>query len=123
MKINFTQLLLDLDGKPLKEAAPMLQDDGSTKIEVKTITLDSACSLALVAPDRQGGRPTPEEKKIECWQLALKIHNSTRDVELESKEVALIRERVARNPSPLIVGQVRDMLEDPEKGKESKSDS
>lgn len=100
MKIQFNQILKDLDGENMQEATPKGNKD---------LTLKSACVNALFV-ELQDER-TSGKDKLERYALALKIHNSNDEVELKVEEFALLKNRVGKLYLPLIVGRVYEIIE------------
>lgn len=96
MKIDFTTVLTDLEGKPiLKGEVP--------------ITLKEAALEALLAtfPNDQDGANTGKGK-FERFQLALKCEGTA---ELSVEEVATIKKRIGEAWGSLIVGRAWGLLE------------
>ncbi len=112
MKIDFTQKLVNLRGKPLKH------NDKDDK-EVQT-TLRDVCSEAMLAvtdkDKNEGGKA-----RYERWELAGKIINTGNVVELKTEEISTIKERVGMIYGPAIVGPVYDLLEKKEEIKGDKN--
>jgi len=98
MKIDFKQQLTNkLTGNPIYK-----DETGKEGVDLSYI-----CVEALLATIQ--GEQIDGNKKLELWNLANKIHNS--EVDLTVEEVALIKERVGKVFSQLIVGTVYDALE------------
>jgi len=98
MKINVDQVLKNLDGSNLKD---------SVNGEVVDAILQTALINAILAPSKDDNGVT----KIQKYELARKIYKGG-EVELTSEEITVCKKAVeATYPSPLIVGQVVEMLE------------
>lgn len=101
MKIDMSQQLRGLDGKPV------LVKDGEESVPMK---LSNVCVNALLTAT-EGDKKQSGEDKFKNYHLAQKLHEKS-EVELEAEEVAKLKERVSKVfPSPLVVGQAWDMLE------------
>ena len=94
MRVDFSKVLTDLDGKELEEGK-------------KKVTLKQVCVNALMAVDQKENIDGTE--KLKRYQLATKINKGTMDVSVE--EVAKIKELVGKYFSTIIVGQVYELLE------------
>lgn len=107
MKINFSQSITNLAGEPLKER------DENLKETDKAITLSAICvnSLLAILPDAQG-RPqvVTGQEKVKRFQLAQKI-NRGGEIELETEEIAKIKDMVGKVQNVLVTGQAFKMLE------------
>lgn len=103
MKVNFSKLVTDLDGAPLKA-------------EGKTMTIGSAIITALLAPGA-AERPSAESSG-ERFRLAQKVHASTSDNEIAVapgeitvEEAALIKKLVGALFAPIVYGRVAEAIE------------
>lgn len=124
-KIDVTQELKDLDGVSInsqKECVIVDQrgefvrdSNGNELVKIvkqkdKAMTLRKICVDCLLANAAQGEKITGEDK-AKRYQLAMKIHETKKDIDLESEEISLVKELVGNNYGPLVVGQVHLMLE------------
>ena len=93
--IDFTEVLKDLDGKPIKH-------------ESGELTLGEAATIALLAPyqDEQAKGDT----KAKRFLLAIKVRQAT-DVKLTAEEVKEIKDVVAKAFAPLVVGRVWEIID------------
>lgn len=93
--LDFTQVLKDLDGKPIKN------DD-------KELTLGEAATIALLAPfqDEQAKGDT----KAKRFLLAIKVRQA-KDAKLTAEEVKEIKDVVAKAFAPLVVGRVWEIID------------
>ena len=109
MKIDFNQLLVDLDGEFIfdraKTACPTC---GSPEEEGEKWTLGRVCKKVLV--NDLPGDDKKTDKKFDLWVLATKI-NKGGTVDLEAKEITMIKDRIPVAFAPLIVGPAFNMLE------------
>jgi len=97
MLVNVNQVLKTMDGQTMKDMV-----DGEA--------VDATVKMAIV-----NGLLSPVQKesgieKVKKYELAKKVFNAD-EVDLNEDEIKLIKERVSEAfPSPLIVGQVFDLL-------------
>ena len=99
--IDFTQVIKDLDGKPLP-----------INIEGK---LPSVATLGLVAKEslthQLQGDPPEGGPKYDHWVLASKVYPDKSDVVLTAEELATVKERIGKAWPPEIVGPAWRMLD------------
>ena len=101
MKIDFTQNLVSITGEAMK--------DQNDKGEVIDATLKLAVVNALLAPQKEEDTGI---NKIKKYELAKMIYNSEGETDITVEDAALIKKAVEKAfPSPMIVGQVNEMLE------------
>jgi hypothetical protein len=96
MKIDFSVVLKDLDGKPLK--------DGGEEVTLKSIT-----QMALMAQFRDEAELAATEK-VRRFALAMTIQNSNGAAELPVEDVAEIKRLIGRAMGPLVVGRAYELL-------------
>lgn len=124
MKINVVQSLKNMDGVAInstKECVILASNGvdlvknakGEEVITIidqkdKSLTLKKVCvdSLLLNTQDDTSG-----DEKAERYMLAMKIHEAKKEVDLESKDIVIIKELIGKNYGPLVVGQAHLMLE------------
>ena len=99
MKIKFTTLMVQLDGKPVKEPS----GDGETK----TLTLGDICTRALMSDTEE----MDGKKKVDMFNLAMRITGTNKDVEISVEECVLLKNRIAKSMGPLISGQCWNLLD------------
>lgn len=100
MKLDFSQILRDLDGKELVE-----------KPESRPIILRVLAVNALMATF-EDERNLSGEEKVKRYDIAFLVHNSKDEpVEMSIEDVALIKRLIGRSYGPLLVGQAWKMLE------------
>ncbi len=99
MKIKFSTLMLDIDGEPIKEPTG---DPGKTR----TVTLGELCERVLLNDmiEKDGA------KKVQMFHLAMRIHGTSKEVEISVEECALLK-KIVSSYNPLIVGQAWDLLD------------
>lgn len=117
-KIDFDQILVDLEGAPLNivtSACPLCGRPAETKPAI----LSGMCADALVRPYLDA-RDRPQElsgdEAAERYELALTLVKGG-TIELKPEQVTLLRKLLLkRYPSPLYSAQAREMLDpkDPE---------
>ena len=101
MKSDFTQTLKMIDGTAMK-------DVDSTGAAVDA-TLKLAVVNALLAPQKQEESGV---EKIKKYELAKMIYKSEGETDITAEDITLIKKAVEKAfPSPMIVGQVNEMLE------------
>lgn len=100
MKVDFSQSLVDLDGKALVE-----------QTSSKPITLRALAVNALMASFEDEKNLSGEEK-VKRYETALLVHNSQDEpIEMTVEAVALIKRLIGRSYGPLLVGQAWKMLD------------
>ena len=92
MKIDFSQVLCGLDGKPMTE------NDGSAA------TLKSVTVMSLLAV-YQDERPTGEEK-FRRYDVAARVQASKDPVDVTEAEIKTIKDLVGKFFGPAVVGPV-----------------
>ena len=106
MKIDVSKELKTLDGQ-------VMQDVGSGGNAVDA-TVKMALLNAVLAPEKDD---TPV-RKLEKGELARRIYNAEKEVELTAEEITLCKKRVGEVfPNPLVVLQVTEILEQKEGNK------
>lgn len=103
--VDFTQQLVDVDGKP------MIDDAASKDGAPIKVTLSKVSVIALLSDYRDEQNISPEEK-FKRWQLAQKIHDANA-AQLSAEDVALIKKLVGKRFAASIVGPVFQII-DPE---------
>lgn len=101
MKIDFTQNLVSITGEAMK--------DQNEKGEAIDATLKLAVVNALLAPQKEEDTGV---NKIKKYELAKMIFKAEGEVDVTAEDITLIKTAVEKAfPSPLIVGQVSELLE------------
>ena len=117
MKIDVNYKFVELDGKTvIPEQPPEMKNVDGVMEEVihPPFTLRKACTNVLVMREvTKDGRPKEMtgKEKVERYELAKKIHNSTGLVDLQVEEVALLKELIGRIFPPITVGQAFEILD------------
>lgn len=98
MKIDFTQVLKDFDGKPIKGA------------DEEDITLAFICVDALLAtlPDEQ--KSPNADDFIRRYEFAKAIRKGE-EMDLKAEDIVLLKSRILKTRPVLIYGITSDMLE------------
>ena len=101
MKVNVNQKLLGVDG-----VEPLKGQDG------RPLLLKDVCVTALLTPNQQDD----EKKKWDKYEVFKKVRDGVKEeeeinVELKSEEITLIKQAVGKTQTPLIMGQIWEMLE------------
>lgn len=107
MKMNINQKLLGVDG------VEALKGEKGMPLLLKDI-----CITALLTPNQQD----VERVKWDKYEVFKKLRDAVKEgdtiwVELKSEEITMIKQAVGKTQTPLIMGQIWEMLE----GGESKS--
>lgn len=98
MRIDFSRVLVDFEGKPIKE---------SNAEDSKNVDLRRICINALMVNDDRDKIEGTE--KLKRYQLAQKILNGTNDVSAE--EISKLKELIGKYFGTIIVGQAFEILE------------
>lgn len=70
---------------------------------------------SLYFAQAQGREDIPQEDKYKLYDIALRIQNSKKEVELNSEEISLVKTEVSKGMQPIVYGQIVDMLENKER--------
>ncbi len=134
MKIDFNYKFTDPDGKFIPERPPEMVENKKGKMEEKkypTFTLRKACINVLygsklvedTCPKCGNLRDKQEvidgEEKLKRHQLAMKIQNSKGLLDIGTKEIELLKERIAIIYPTMTSGQAW-MILDPHSAGENK---
>jgi hypothetical protein len=93
MKINFDQAITNLDGKNVVSEG---QD-----VVIKNIVSNTLCLTT----------PKKKEDTIKQLNLAMKIYNSTDEVEVEDAEIKLIEDAMMQSQlTTLVLGQILKLI-------------
>jgi len=95
MKVNFSEVFVDLDGD-------VITDNG------KPVTLGKMAAQALLATDPNA--PESGDEKARAYSVALTA-NRGGEAELDIEDVALIKQKIGKYMTAIIVGQAFRMLE------------
>lgn len=120
MKIDFTKVLKNFKGEPLKnedEVKEEKNEDGSIKVKAKPATdfilRDATINILLMPAPGSNGRDAPVsgKKNLDRYQLAERIYAND-IVDITSDQRDLIKDATTRiYPSAMVSGQVWEMLE------------
>lgn len=102
MKIDVTQPIVDLSGRPVPEGA----EEGSP-----VLTLRSAIVTALLTPFK-GDETMEGPAKLKHFLLAQRVHGDDAP-DLKAEDIALIKARIGKGYAALVVGRAFELL-DPE---------
>lgn len=97
MKINTNQVLRTIDGQTMKDT-----DSSGNAVDA---TVKSAIVNCILSPVQ---KETGVEK-VAKYELAKRIYASD-EVDLNEKEITLIKDRVGELYSPVVVGQLYELL-------------
>lgn len=107
MKIDFSQILKTLDGKPIKTP------------ENKNLTLRDATTNALLSAHEDEKNLAGKDKALR-YHLAMRIYGAKSPILLKSEECTLIKDLTGKAYLPLIVGQVWEIIDPAEKEEDGK---
>ncbi len=96
MKVDMTQTLITIDGKPLTDA-----DD-------KAVTLQTVCINALLAT-LDVDKNLSGEDKMAAHTLATRIHGEA-EPNLEPEDLTKLKERIGKMYGPAVVGPAYAIL-------------
>lgn len=108
MKTNLNVALKNMDDVAMTETIKTMVD-GKEVSEEKEIPLKTFCINALMA-DYQGETVDGNEK-LKRYTLAKRIFKAEGEVELSVEEAALLKQLVPKGHTPLVVGQLFELLE------------
>lgn len=119
MKINMTTVLTSLDGKPIEEmeryenltfvSTEKTPDERVQHVRRKKLILRDVCTQAFASPiDSDKGASGMEKNK--WFLLSLKIQQND-EVDLTSEEISLLKNRIGKVYTILIVGRSYELLD------------
>ena len=126
MKINFGYKFTNPGGTPLPERPPEMVKNEKGEMEEKkypTFTLRKACINVLLGsriveikcPKCKHQFDKPEkidgEEKLRRWKLSMKIQNSKELLDIGTKDIELLKERIAAVYPTLTSGQAWSILD------------
>lgn len=101
MKVKIDTPIKTIEGKDMKEMV-----DGQEKV----ITIKKFCVNAVLANPSDNAKETGEQK-VKRYELAKKIQNAKKEIDLSSEEISLIKKEIGINYPPIVVGQAYEILE------------
>jgi len=108
MEINLNYAFKNLDGTEITGPPK----EGEKKGEV--FFLKTACENALLGMYQDEQKLSGSEK-AKRYALAMEIHKSNGKVDLSVDDLKLLKDLIAKNGGPLIVGQAYEILDPPKK--------
>ena len=96
MLVNVNQVLKTMDGQVMKDNV-----DGNA--------VDATVKMAIVNAILSPVKDESGVDKVKKYELAKKIYASD-EVDLDEKEIALIKARVGEGFAPIVVGQIFELL-------------
>lgn len=103
MLINFSALITDLGGKPIK--------DGDIDMTLKDLAVNA---LITTLTDARGeAERLSGIEKVGNATLAEKIYKSEEPIDLSVEDIAKLKERISRFPFPLVVMRAWSLLDPP----------
>ena len=110
MKIKINSIMKNVYGEPLKSQRKKFRPKGSDKpTEFEDMTLKDVIVNSLLG-EFEGEKLTGEQK-LERYKLAMKIQDGKSEIDLNSKDVVLIKDLIGKAWSPLISGQAWELIE------------
>ena len=100
MRLNFSQVMKDIDGSDVRE----LKDNG-----LQTITLGIVAARALNIPTEANSRESGENK-VMGYVLGIKTYQGG-EVDLTIDEAAYLKRKLGEFPFPVLAGQALIALE------------
>jgi len=108
MELNLNQVLKTLNGSDIISPPERGEKEG------KPFLMRTVCINALLEP-HQDDKNLTGEKKAERYHLAMEIYKTKGKIDLSIDDIKLLKDLIAKMPSPLIVGQAFDILDPPKK--------
>lgn len=107
MKIDTNALILDLKGEPLR--------DGSAKEgePVSDLTVGAVIVQTVLTP-MKGDENLSGSDKVTYFKIAMRVSNADGEVEFTAAEVTKVLARIGKAWTPLVVGRVHEIFEEPE---------
>ena len=105
MKINFDSIIKNLRNEEMKSSI----DGRDTPLTLKEISVNA---LLGDIPPTQGEKPDSGQQKLQKFKLAQKI-DAGGEIDLVAEDVSMIKERIGKAYSTLIVGRAYELLERP----------
>ena len=99
MKIDFSTVLVDIEGKAL-DSSP----EDKTPATVSKVAIEAL--LATFSDETIEGA-----EKLKRWELASKIKNAVSLVDITVEEITLVKKLIGKAFGPTVVGQVYQLLE------------
>jgi hypothetical protein len=108
MKVKVTQVLHDLEGFPLRDAA-VTSTDGKILRPERDFTLRKACTEALQALNLAGDA-TDGEERYKRFLLAMKIMSAD-EVDLTAEEITKLKRVIGLAFGAVVVGRCYEILD------------
>jgi len=104
VKINVTQVIVNLRGEPYRTGGVRCPECGNASGEAEDMTLRRTMVQALTALDKDDG-----EKKFKRYKLALIITDED-EPDLSHEDIVQIKKLIGQGFAPVVVGRCYDML-------------
>jgi hypothetical protein len=98
MLIDVSKILVNIAGQPIMDTT----DNG----EAVPATVKMALVNAVLSPEQN----EKGIQKIQKYELAKRLYQADKEVEVTAEEVVLMKKRVEELYAPLIVGQLAELL-------------
>lgn len=113
MKIKINSTMNNVYGEPLKSQRKKPQAKKEIEErrpqEFENMTLKDVIVNALLGEFE--GEKLSGEEKLERYKLAMMVQSAKAEVDLNSKDMVLVKDLIGRAWSPLISGQAWEMIE------------
>jgi len=110
MKIKINSIMKNVFGEPLKSQRKKIRPKGSGKPqEFEDMILKDVIVNSLLGEFE--GEKLNGEQKLERYKLAMLIQGAKAEVDLNSKDMVLVKELIGKSWSPLVSGQSWEMIE------------
>ena len=110
MKIKINSIMNNVYGEPLKSQRKKDRPKGSDKPqEFEEMTLKDVIVNSLLG-EFEGEKLTGEQK-LERYKLAMMVQGAKAEVDLNSKDMVLVKDLIGKSWSPLISGQAWELIE------------
>lgn len=114
MKLDTTKILKGFDGKDIKVLEKIENEDESGDAtpftEVRTPATVRFCCKAALLNELKCDQNASLEKKLERYNLAMKIHNQD-EIELSSEQVSMLKKRLGLSFGVVVVGRCCEILD------------
>lgn len=104
MKIDFSQVITQLDGSPVPKQKQS-PEDADVSLTLKDATVEALC-----AP-MSGDENVPADTRYKRAHLAMKIYDATEPLELSAEQVVEIKNAIGKRFAALVLMRAWDLIE------------
>ena len=112
--INFSQVLIDMDGSPIEDSAKQKRDDSGQLTKGPNLTLGSVCINSLMSAGADN-KDMDGDEKLHRYVLSAMIRDAMKpdgkQPSLKAEDVLLIKKCIAGMYFPIVAGQAWQMIE------------